>query len=225
MRINNKQFLFDQPILKVREVIRYAMAGRLSGIKKGIIIKEVAAILDSSSTTARDVFEKLVLEKYLLFEKKKWRDSYYYEVTETEMGRRLGVTRANAPISRAKADLLLKELLERVEKVNNNADFVYKVENVKVFGSYLSDKEILGDLDVAVKLVRKLTGDDFISKSNERINLAYKNGRTFSNYVEEIYWPNREVILQLKTRKKGLSLHDDEDEVLKKTESKIVYEA
>lgn len=65
-------------------------------------------------------------EEYLIFEKKKFRNTLYYEVTETEKGRRLGVTKANPPITRAKADLLLSELLERVEKVNSNADWFIK---------------------------------------------------------------------------------------------------
>ncbi|HEV8082689.1 MAG TPA: hypothetical protein VGP55_05780 [Chitinophagaceae bacterium] len=223
MRINTKQLLFNQPILKIREVIRHAMTGRLSGIKKAAIIKEIATILVCPASTAKLVFEKLIQEKYLTFKKKKWRDSYYYEVSETEMGRRLAVTRANPLISRAKADLLLAELIERVETVNNNPDFVYKVENLKVFGSYLSDQETLGDLDVAVKLVKKVTGDEFKFKNEERIRFAYKNGRTFSNFIDQIYWPYREVMLQLKTRKKGLSLHE-EDDVLNRTETKVVYQ-
>lgn len=223
MRINSKQILFGQPILKIREVIRYAMTGRLSGIKKNEIIKEIATVLGCAIKDVKLLFEKLIKEEYLIFEKKKFRNTYYYEVTETEKGRRLGVTRANPAITRAKADLLLAELLERVEKVNNNIDLVYKVENVKVFGSYLSDQEILGDIDVAVKLEKKVTGEEFKSKSEERIKLAYKNGRVFSNFIDQLYWPYREVMLQLGTRKKGLSLHE-EDEVINRTESKTVFQ-
>ncbi len=223
MRINSKQILFGYPILKIREVIRYAMTRRLSGIDKKGIIKEIATVLGCEINNAKLVFEQLIKEEYLIFEKEKFRDTLYYEVSETEKGRRLGVTKANPPITRAKADLLLAELLERVEKVNSNTDLVYKVESVKVFGSYLSDQEILGDIDVAVKLEKRGTGEEFKSKSEERIKLAYKNGRVFSNFIDQLYWPYREVMLLLGTRKKGLSLHE-EDEVINRTESKTVFQ-
>ena len=225
MRINSKQLLFGYPILKIREVIRYAMTGRLSGIGENGIIKEIATVLACAVKDAKLVFEQLINEEYLIFEKKKIGSTLYHEVTETEKGRRLGVTRANPPITRAKADLLLAELLERVEKVNSNSDLAYKVENVKVFGSYLSGQEILGDIDVAVKLEKRVTGGEFKSKSEERIQLAYKNGRTFSNFLDQLDWSRREVMLQLGPRKKGLSLHyDGEDEVLNRTETKTVFQ-
>ena len=225
MRINSKQILFGHSILKIREVIRNAMTGRLSGIEQNDIIKEIATVLTCSIKDAKLVFEKLIKEEYLIFEKKRIGNNLYHEVTETEKGRRLGVTRANPSITRAKADLLLTELLERVEKVNSNAELVYKVENVKVFGSYLSDQKILGDIDVAVKLEKRVTGEELKSKSEERIKLAHKNGRTFSNFIDQLYWPCQEVKLQLSTRKKGLSLHyDGEDEVLNRTETKTVFQ-
>lgn len=225
MRINSKQILFGHPILKIREVIRHAMTGRLSGIGKNEIIKEIATVLGCALKDAKLVFPQLLNEKYLIFEKKKIGNNFYYTVTETEKGRRLGVTRANPPITRAKADLLLAELLERVKKVNSNSDLVYKVESVKVFGSYLSEKEILGDIDIAIKLEKKGTREEFKSKSDERIIFAHKNGRTFSNFIDQLYWPYQEVMLQLSTRKKGLSLHyDGEDDVLTRTETKTVFQ-
>lgn len=225
MRIHSKQILFGHPILKIREVIRLAMAGRLSGIGKNEIIKEITTVLGCAIKDAKLVFEQLINEEYLIFEKKKIGNNLYHEITETEKGRRLGVTRANPPITRAKADLLLAELLERVEKVNSNTDLVYKVENVKVFGSYLSDQEILGDIDVAIKLEKKVSGKALISKTEKRLKLALSNGRTFASFIDQLYWPRLEVMLQLGTRKKGLSLHyAGEDEVLNRTESKTVFQ-
>lgn len=221
MRIHSKQLLFGQPILKIREVIRYAMVGRLSGIETKEIIKEIATVLSCTKKDAKIVFEQLIKEEYLIFEKKKTGNTFYHEVTETEKGRRLGVTRANPPITRAKADLLLAELLERVEKVNSNEDLVYKVKNVKIFGSYLSDQDILGDIDVAVQLEKRVTPEKYKFKCQERIKLAHKNGRVFANFIDQLYWPYREVMLQLGTRKKGLSLHE-EDEVINQRVSVVV---
>jgi predicted nucleotidyltransferase len=98
------------------------------------------------------------------------------------------------------------------------------VESIKVFGSYLSDKDALGDLDVGVKLTRKHKRGDFTRHNQKRIILAKANGRRFSNSTEELFWPHREVMLMLKGKQRGLSLHDqDEDEVFEVTETKLVY--
>lgn len=225
MQIKSSQTLFDQPILKIRNIIRHAIAERLNGLNKDAVVEEVARLLGEPTSVAKRVFKSLIEQDYLTIKREKIAGKYYVVVTETEKGRRLGVTRANPPITREKAGLLLKELLERVKAVNNTAEFVYRVETVKVFGSYLSDQELLGDIDVAVKLGRKVEGDEFMKRNNERVKLAFRWGRTFSNYVDQIYWPHREVWLALTTRKKGLSLHDeDSDEILKKTEFKVVYQ-
>jgi predicted nucleotidyltransferase len=224
MQIKSNQTLFDQPILKIRTVIRHAMAERLRGPNRDAVVEEVAKILGEPTSVSKRVFNSLVEEDYLEIKREKVAASYCVFVTETEKGRRLGVTRVNPPITREKASLLLTELLERVKTVNNNPEFIYRVETVKIFGSYLSDQELLGDIDVAVKLCRKVEGDEFTKRRDERIKLALRSGRTFSNFIDQLYWPHREVWLALTSRKKGLSLHDeDSDEILKKTEFEIVY--
>lgn len=99
------------------------------------------------------------------------------------------------------------------------------VESIKVCGSYLSEKEMLGDLDVAVKVSQRYTGDACTKAIFKRIAAAKKEGRVFRSVMDEIFWPHKEVMLLLKTRKKGLSLHDEDmDDVVGLTETKIVYE-
>lgn len=116
-------------------------------------------------------------------------------------------------------------MLERVEKLNANNELAYIIESVKVFGSYLSGKDVLGDLDVAIKLMRRVEGNEFKKLREKRIRIALQKGRQFSNFLQQAYWPQHEVILLLKTKKKGLSLHDEEsDEVVNRTKCKIVYE-
>lgn len=225
MRIHPKDTLFGQPILKIRKVVRFAMDGRLIGAKKQIIIDKVAQILNQPLNTVKEVFELMLKEDYLEIKKEKFSDeSYQWIVSETEKGRRLGITNANPPISREKADQLLNELLERVEIINN-LDLSFKVQSIKIFGSYLSEQAILGDLDIAFKLRRIKPKNKFERKSDERIEIALKNGKRFSNFLEQLYWPEKEVILLLKTKKKGLSLHnEDDDEIAANAEFRLVFE-
>ncbi len=202
------------------------MQERLFHTKKGNIVKAVAETIGASHAEGEKLLNMLLKEQYLNIENKRLAGSNYWVVTETEKGRHLGVTRANPPITRAKADNLLKEVLERVNQINDTAEYVYKVSSVKVFGSYLTEKEILGDLDVAVKLDRKADGDAYMVLCKKRIELAFKKGRRFTNFIDELDWPRREVLMHLSTRKKGLSIHiEGEDDVLNRVQHKVVYEA
>ncbi len=225
MKLNPKDKLFGQPVLRIREVIRRAMAERLRAIRKSILPEEVAKILGQPVTIAKTVIEQLIKEEYLVLNKVEYGSTSQYELDATEKGRRFGVASANPPITREKADRLLKELIERAMSINANDDYACYVERLSVFGSYLSDKASLGDLDIFYKITPKYEGAQYMERRNQRIRLAFKAGRVFPNYVEKICWPEREVLLALKTRKKGLSLHDETgDEVFGKTESMVVYE-
>lgn len=224
MYLNPKDKLFGQPILKIREVVRAAMKGSLWGDDHPALAREVAKRLDQSPAVAKKVITDLIKADYLILKKEKYEDSFYYKFVETDKGRRFAMSRADPPISREKADLLLGELIEKAKIINASKEYIYRVESVKVFGSYLTDKEILGDLDVAVKISPKLEGKEFVNANFKHIELAIKRGRVFRGFMDQINWPYKEVILKLKTRKKGLSLHDEsEDDVVGLTETKTVY--
>ena len=225
MKIDPKEKLYGQPVLKIRQVVKHAMQDRLFGKTKAAIIEEVSKILVQPIAVSKQIMEQLIVDDYLVLNKVKYINTFQHELKETDKGRRFGVATADPAITRKKADELLAELIERAKAINANNNLVYTVECIKVFGSYLGDKELLGDLDVAVKLTRKYEGDDFTKQNEKRIAIAFKNGRQFPNYISQIYWPYTEVMLLLKTKKKGLSLHDeDSDEVIKKTDTRLVYE-
>src|SRR5258708_5087610 len=101
-------------------------------------------------------------------------------------------------LTRTTADRNLSELIERARAANRSPDFTYRIERLTVFGSYLTDKTRLGDVDVACKLAPRFTGErqDFVERA--RMQAAHATGRRFSNLTEEIGWPEREVVLFLK---------------------------
>ncbi|NEN22799.1 hypothetical protein G3O08_04705 [Cryomorpha ignava] len=224
MRLDPKDKLFGQPILEVRAVVKAAMKRLLWGDTKSELEMKIAKRLKKSRAIACKVMEGLIDENYLILEKKTDDNEIYYNLAETEKGFGFGMASANPPISRQKADLLLAEIIEKAKRVNGSKEYLYRVETLKVFGSYLTDKEILGDLDVAVKVSPKLEGEAFVEANFKHVAAAKKNGRAFQSFFQEIEWPYKEVIQMLKTRKKGLSLHDeDSDEVVRLTETRTVY--
>ncbi len=226
MRINSKEVLFGQPILKIREVVKQAMLQRLRSTNRNEILSLVAKILKKSDSEAEQVIIKMIEEEYLTFKEKPVFDNLIeHHLTASVKGRRFGIATASPPLSREKATRLLNELIERAKSINGNDDLVYYVENLCVFGSYLSEVEILSDLDVGFKLVQKYLDDEFDNKSQARIDLAFEKGRHFRDFLDRLSWPQKEIILMLKAKQIGLGLHDqDVDKVFKVTESKIVYQ-
>jgi len=225
MLINPKEILFGQPVLKIREVIRNAMQEKLWGSSQAVVVGKVANILKQPNAVAKQLIEQLKQEDYLSLKKEKFGAKFQYELTVTEKGRRFGMASATSPISRQKATQMLNELLERAKTINSNDELVYLVESIKVFGSYLSDKDLLSDLDVGFKLTRRYTGGDFTVHNQKRIDFAKSTGKSFSSFVDEICWPHQEIKLALKNRQRNLSLHDLEtDEVFNVTETKLVYQ-
>ncbi|MGB7437553.1 MAG: hypothetical protein WBR26_20380 [Candidatus Acidiferrum sp.] len=126
---------------------------------------------------------------------------------ETTMkGNALRLAKASRPITRASAERVLRELLDRVLAVNDRSELAYRVESVVVFGSYLSKTERLNDLDIAVELKARRDDDaSFESLRKASMERALASGRRFRNVVEEVGWPQIEVLSILKNRSRTIS--------------------
>lgn len=67
----------------------------------------------------------------------------------TDEGHATGMKSLGPRMNRDAAEALLEEVLARVEEINRDGEFLPYVTEVRVFGSYLTDSNDLGDLDVA----------------------------------------------------------------------------
>lgn len=140
-------------------------------------------------------------------------------------GRTLALASAAKPILRKTADKKIAELLDRVTIVNSSSHYAYDVRTVVVFGSYLSDQDRISDIDIGIALEKKTANEDLFMKMCERsIQQASKDGRRFSSYAEQIYWPQLEVHRFLKSRSRAISLHSLQDEILQSAVQKIIFE-
>jgi hypothetical protein len=70
----------------------------------------------------------------------------------TAKGGQLARASAGRPVVRATAERALKDFLARCEQVRHEPDFLYTVERAILFGSMLTDKATVSDVDIAVKL-------------------------------------------------------------------------
>ena len=71
----------------------------------------------------------------------------------TLLGSTFSLASAALPLRHATAERRLAEFLDRVRAVNANDGFFYRVHKVILFGSYLTDRKRINDIDVAVELV------------------------------------------------------------------------
>jgi len=107
------------------------------------------------------------------------------------------------PISRAKADRLVDELLARVRHYNAEPDSPLLIFEIGIFGSYL-------DPAVDVDVTAVLGPRPWINRAGERYRYAQRAKRQFSSYTDLVLWPEQEARLLLKSRSPYLNIHQED---------------
>lgn len=114
--------------------------------------EEFAACLGATVSEAHDVLTQMVA-------------AGCFECTENDQGvrsfkalppfYRLVAAPISRGLSRVEAETLLHKVKEKAGEINGEPEvYWHRVSRLAVFGSFLSDKEVLGDLDIAYELVR-----------------------------------------------------------------------
>ena len=106
-------------------------------------------------------------------------------------------------MKRSTAERLLRELIGRVESIQINDSLAYRVSDLILFGSYLSDKEDLGDLDVAVNIVRRFEGEEQLRVEEER---RVATCPASADFVLRLFWPNEEIYRMIRNRSAWIQL-------------------
>jgi hypothetical protein len=225
MQITKTQLVVGRPAIQVRDALR-----KLVG--KEISVESVALAFGVDLTEADKLFHDLVSAKYIgcevrrklpgqmlveLFAKggqptddmlaKHGVDEIRYCVDYE--GMRLIGTRFVKRITRRQAESLIEAFLVRVGQVNGRDELTHRVTEVRVFGSYLTHAETLGDIDLAVSLEGKqaeaeTAGMDWIQVCLSR---AAESGRRFKTYGDQLCYSEIEVKRFLKARSPYLSFH------------------
>lgn len=122
----------------------------------------------------------------------------------TDEGHATGMKSLVPRMNRAAAEALLEEVLARVARINSDGELLHYVTEVRVFGSYLTDSNDLGDLDVAIKMERRQIEGEWVKAAQA---LADKSGRTL-NFFQRLTFPETEVRRRIKRRLPRISLHE-----------------
>lgn len=121
-----------------------------------------------------------------------------YEFTDSST--RLLNAKITKGMTKKEAVELLNKVIKKAEMVNSNPEFGHTVDSLCIFGSYLTGKEVLGDLDIGY-LVTETPGA-FTSEQKER--KLNSNTYRYTSYAGSKY---REVLKLLKLSNKHVSLH------------------
>ncbi|WP_158945593.1 hypothetical protein [Granulicella sp. S190] len=201
MRVTTEQNIAGQSALKVRNFLR-------KHYFKGISVRKAETALELSQENAAAFLNELVLLGYI---NQQWENAHqWFELTL--QGEALAHTTAAKPIHRKTAEKALAHFMERVHRVNSTSEYLYRISDVILFGSILSNIERLGDVDIALQLEAKVNDEKvFQDWATARGRVAQAAGRSFRGAIDWICWPQMEIILQLKARSRSLSLHTLEE--------------
>ena len=114
-----------------------------------------------------------------------------------------------------------------MQSLNANDECAYRVTKVVLFGSYLTNKTRLGDVDLAIRLesrpqYRSQWPETLLARAEE----AAKRGRRFSTFVDRLGWAQQEAKRFLKARSRSLSLHDldKEESLFSRIPHRVIFE-
>ena len=121
-------------------------------------------------------------------------------------------------ISRAKADKILNDLIERIKQLKEDTYYISCVTEARVFGSYLDNKVAdLGDIDIQIDLGLK---PGYTHEQANKIGWE-RSGHKNLNFLMHICYANEtEPKRFLKNRNRYLSFNSDPKETHK---HKIIY--
>jgi predicted nucleotidyltransferase len=102
---------------------------------------------------ANILLHRLVAQGYLVKNDDSAKDTDTHALTPE--GIRLCTKKFIPRINRVKADLLVAEPLRRATEVNRRGELTHHIASIHVFGSYLTDSDSLGDIDITIELERR----------------------------------------------------------------------
>ena len=123
-------------------------------------------------------------------------------------GARLLASRIQYPMTRTQADALVARLIDTARAINHDEEVARVVTSVSLFGSYLSDAETLGDLDVVVETARRPDppGRDLEKESRARAPESVRQ-----DFSKQLSWPETEVLRRIRNISPRISLHGFHD--------------
>ena len=126
----------------------------------------------------------------------------------TDMGRQFVRASAAPRIKLSSAAKTVEALGRRIEEINTSDEYMVRVTEAVIFGSYIRGGDRIGDIDFAFRTERKSekfgTNSDWDRATEKDFRAC---GRIAKSFLDELSWPDMKVRLRLKNRQRTISLH------------------
>ena len=182
VQIRHQQTIAGLPAFEVRSFFRHVNGWHANAFGKKWMMK----YLNLREREATQVIRSLVREGYVVRNGKR-DDENVFEFTD--LGSSLVRASGAKRITRTTAAEALQAFMVRVKAVNENSRFLYTVNAVVVFGSYLKNVGELGDLDLAVQLKSRIA--DAEQRVTKELEHACSSSRSFSRFIDQLTWAHR----------------------------------
>jgi predicted nucleotidyltransferase len=199
MQVSSNDTLAGIPLIDIRNFLRRYPKG--CGFTVSSIEDELGVASSQAGLIAQAMTEAGFIEPMSERETGGHDASRYY--SRTKFGSRLCATRFVKRITRAKADALVKQMLERIAEINARDELVFRIKRVRAFGSYASDAPEVGDIDLAVDLEQRYPEKDIIEQLLAR---AKASGKCLNSYMDRLNYAETEVERLLKGRSPYLAI-------------------
>lgn len=141
----------------------------------------------------------------------------------TAKGHQMANATAARKVKRLSVERALGKMMARVEEVNADPGFLFRITDIRVFGKYLEDVDALSDVDLCVTLLPKHNNFDFEKISKARIQEEMSHGRRFRNIRAQVAWPRQRVLDHLRGKEGRLCIVEDDDLIPEDAEWDYLY--
>jgi hypothetical protein len=198
MRLDRSEKIAGQPVKKVRDFLRYLDNCNMhpDGIAKRFGLPDASNFV--AELMRRDLLEPC--------------ERYPGRYAQGPAAPQFAAAKFLKPLNRDRADKIVREFLDRVDAANQKSEFLWSVNKVSAFGSYINPaKAEFGDIDLAILLTpgdKDMSRDQFTRLEQQR---ALDSGRRFRDFSDELAFPRREVWRFIKAKVPYISLHEFDD--------------
>jgi len=186
VRISKTDTIAGLPAELARTIVRQFKGGYL-------IPEAIADLLEGTGLEPGPVFAGLEKAGFLKGKLVRHGEEVWWETTI--QGNALAMASLGKPIKRTTADRLVAGLLDRARDYNADPGKPMFINTLTVFGSYLRPEvDPVGDIDIELTYGSRIT--------NQKVLSAYTkaSGRSFGTYLDELLWPQAELLLYLKNK-------------------------
>jgi hypothetical protein len=205
MKVDKDETIGGKPFKHARDLLRKAN-------------RDVAAEFSAKFFDPPEVLEEMLKRGWIARSRQSGLDGRWYELTE--LGNSIANARLLKRINRAKANKLVADLLDRVDTINEDGAFVFRIAEVRAFGSYITGANDVGDIDLALRLERRTSEGDFVEAL---LKYAEESGRVFNSYFDMLTFAGTDIRRRVRAKSPYISLHELGELNELKTPSKLLY--